>query len=242
MNKNKVQLVARTEGVGKYKGLTNEEILASIARHGVIKNDNGKLVKYLMKEKHWSPLDMINFTFEVETSRAIARQWLRHSSIKPQEHSQRYSDRVLFEDIELRLEHPTNRQSSTETVCIVSKESKATYSMDILDMGQIVLQENKYRYYGNKVFKLLAEIESLYKEGIELGIAKECVRMILPECTTTTLTFNGSLRSWLSFLNVRCDHHSQKEIVVLATQVGEILEQELPNVFAQIDWRNGMFM
>ena len=63
--KDKVELVAKTKGVGKYKGLTNEEILASIARHGVIKDDNGRLVKYLMKEKHWSPLDMINFTFEV---------------------------------------------------------------------------------------------------------------------------------------------------------------------------------
>ena len=238
----KVQLVTKTEGVGKYKGLTSEEIVSAIARHGVIKEDGGKLVKYLMKEHHWSPLDMINFTFEVETSRAIARQWLRHSSIKPQEHSQRYSDRVLFEDIELRLEHPTNRQSSTETVCIVSKEDKSAYSMDILDMGDVKPINNKYRDYGSKVFNLLTEIENLYKEGIELGIAKECVRMFLPECTTTTLTFNGSLRSWLSFLNVRCDHHSQKEIVVLATQVGEILEQELPNVFAQIDWKNGMFM
>lgn len=238
----KIQLVAKTQGVGKYEELTSEEIVSAIARHGIVKEDNGKLIKYLMDNKHWSPLDMINFTFEVETSRAIARQWLRHSSLKPQEHSQRYSGRVLFEDIELRLEHPTNRQSSTETVCIVSKEDKSTYSTDILDMGQIELQENKYRNYGNKIFNLLTEIENLYKEGIELGIAKECVRMILPECTTTTLTFNGSLRSWLSFLNVRCDHHSQLEIVELAKQVGEILEQEMPNVFAKIDWRKGMFM
>ena len=238
----KIQLVAKTEGVGKYKGLTSEEIVSAIARHGVIKQDGGKLVKYLMKEHHWSPLDMINFTFEAETSRAIARQWLRHSSIKPQEHSQRYSDRVLFESIELRLEHPTNRQSSTNTVCIVSKEDVATYSMDIVDMSNISPQENKYRDYGNKVFNLLTEIENLYKEGIELGIAKECVRMFLPECTTTTLTFNGSLRSWLSFLNVRLDHHSQKEIVELAQQVGSILAEEMPNVFLEIDWKNGMFM
>lgn len=238
----KIELVARTQGVGKYEGLTSEEIVSAIARHGIVKEDNGKLIKYLMDNKHWSPLDMINFTFEVETSRAIARQWLRHSSLKPQEHSQRYSGRVLFEDIELRLEHPTNRQSSTETVCVVSKEDKSTYSTDILNMGQIELQENKYRNYGNKIFNLLTEIENLYKEGIELGIAKECVRMILPECTTTTLTFNGSLRSWLSFLNVRCDHHSQLEIVELAKQVGDILEKEMPNVFKSIDWKNGMFM
>ena len=218
----KIQLVAKTEGVGKYKGLTSEEIVSAIARHGVIKEDGGKLVKYLMKEHHWSPLDMINFTFEVETSRAIARQWLRHSSIKPQEHSQRYSDRVLFEDIELRREHPTNRQSS----------------MDVFN-PLIGYSENRA---SKMIEEHLENTEKLYKDLIEAGVAKECARMILPECTTTTLTFNGSLRSWLSFLNVRCDHHSQKEIVVLATQVGELLEKEMPNVFTQIKWRNGMFM
>ena len=218
----KIQLVAKTEGVGKYKGLTSEEIVSAIARHGVIKEDGGKLVKYLMKEHHWSPLDMINFTFEVETSRAIARQWLRHSSIKPQEHSQRYSDRVLFEDIELRREHPTNRQSS----------------MDVFN-PLIGYSENRA---SKMIEEHLENTEKLYKDLIEAGVAKECARMILPECTTTTLTFNGSLRSWLSFLNVRCDHHSQKEIVVLATQVGELLEKEMPNVFTQIEWRKGMFM
>lgn len=229
---NKVQLVTKTIGVGKYENLSNEEILASIARHGVIKNDNGRLVKYLMKEKHWSPLDMINYTFEVETSRAIARQWLRHSSIKPQEHSQRYSDRVLFEDIELRKEHPTNRQSSTDVVGLVSNDGMSISTFKTPEVEGLVYElEN-----------LLSNIQYIYTKGIELGIAKECMRMILPECTTTTLTFNGTLRSWLSFLNVRCDHHSQLEIVELATEIGKILEKELPNVFQQIDWRNGMFM
>ena len=227
----KVELVTKTVGVGKYEELTNEEILASIARHGVIKNDNGRLVQYLMKEKHWSPLDMINFTFEVETSRAIARQWLRHSSIKPQEHSQRYSDRVLFEDIELRLEHPTNRQSSTDVVAEV-------WFSDL----EVTGTTHEWNIFALEGLELLEKVQHYYEKGIKIGIAKECMRNFLPECTTSTLTFNGSLRSWLSFLNVRCDHHSQKEIVVLATQVGEILEQELPNVFAQIDWRKGMFM
>jgi thymidylate synthase (FAD) len=103
-------------------------------------------------------------------------------------------------------------------------------------------KENKYRDYGNKVQKLLSEIEVLYKKGIELGIAKECVRMILPECTTTTLTFNGSLRSWLAFLNVRLNNHSQKEIIVLAEKILEILKLEMPNVFSSIDTSNGLFM
>lgn len=227
----KLELVAKTEGVGKYKGLTSEEIVSAIARHGIIKEDNGKLIKYLMKEHHWSPLDMINFTFEVETSRAIGRQWLRHSSIKPQEHSQRYSDRVYFENIELRLEDKINRQSSTESVANV-------LFLD-LEVSGVTQEWTEFAVEG---LELLQTIEDYYKKGIKLGVAKECMRSWLPECTTSTLTFNGTLRSWLSFLNVRLDHHSQKEILELAKLVGKALELEMPNVFSQIDWKNGMFM
>lgn len=229
----KLELVGKTEGLGKYEGLTSEEILSAIARHGTLKQDDGKLVKFLMKEKHWSPLDMINFVFEVETSRAIGRQWLRHKSLNPQEHSQRYSDRVLFESFELRLEHPTNRQSSTEIIVEISSN---------LSVGIYENATELHTEIGEEITEVLNKIKKLYKKGVEAGIAKECMRNILPECTTSTLTFNGTLRSWLSFLNVRCDHHSQKEIVELATLVGEELEKQLPKVFTSIDWRNGMFM
>lgn len=239
----KVELVSKTQGVGKYEGLTSEEIVASIARHGVIKKDNGKLVKYLMKSAHWSPLDMINFTFEVETSRAIGRQWLRHSSIKPQEHSQRYSDRVQFEDIEFRLEHPTNRQSSTKEVFKIKLTELGKVHEGICPIEYYIGSiNNGFDSYALKVRSLIASIENLYKEGQELGLAKECLRMFLPECTTSTLTFNGTLRSWLSFLNVRLNDHSQKEIVLLANEVLKILENEMPNVFSQLDTTNGLFM
>ena len=224
----KVELVSKTQGVGKYESLDNEQIIAAIARHGVIKDDNGKLVKYLMDNKHWSPLDMINFTFEIETSRAIGRQLLRHK-INPQEHSQRYSDRVLFEEIELRLEDSVNRQSSTEVVGGVHPDKAITVQSKYLDLA-------------NKMNKILNDIREVYREGIELGVAKECMRFILPETTTTTMTFNGTLRSWLSFLNVRMDHHTQKEAKEIAELIGEELERQLPNIFGKIDWRNGMFM
>lgn len=225
-----VQLVTKTQGVGKYKGLTPEEIVSAIARHGIVKEDNGKLVKYLMDNKHWSPLDMINFSFEIETSRAIGRQLLRHASIRPQEHSQRYSDRVLFEPIELRKEHPTNRQSSTEVFNPIIEMWEITKDWDTENLASKLI--NDYLNYGSE----------LYENLIKAGVAKECARMILPECTITTMTFNGTLRSWLSFLNVRCDHHSQKECREIATAIGELLEKELPTVFAQINWREGMFM
>lgn len=233
----KVELVSKTVGVGKYKDLTSEEIISAIARHGVIKEDNGKLVKYLMTNKHWSPLDMINFTFEVETTRAIGRQWLRHSTLKPQEHSQRYSDRVLFESFELRLEDKVNRQSSTEVIAKVRFKDGIS--------GTSTIKKANYEKYGDIGFEIVKHLEKtreLYQKGIEMGIAKECMRNILPECTTSTLSFNGTLRSWLSFLNVRCDSHSQKEIVQLANLIGEELEKEMPNIFSTIDWRNGMFM
>ena len=223
-----VQLVTKTIGVGKYEGLTSEEIVSAIARHGIIKEDNGKLVKYLMDQKHWSPLDMINFSFEIETSRAIGRQLLRHASIRPQEHSQRYSDRVLFEPIELRREDKVNRQSSTEVFNPIVEGNYDTIQEDI--QADMLIGD------------LLKQIEEAYQGLLEAGVAKECARMILPECVTTTMTFNGTLRSWLSFLNVRCDHHAQKEAIEIATLIGEALEKEMPNVFSTIEWRKGMFM
>lgn len=225
----KVELVAFTSGVGKYSELNQEEITSAIARHGIIKEDNGKLVKYLMNEKHWSPLDMINFVFEIQTSRAIGRQILRHSSIKFQEHSQRYSESAMFEYFELRKEHPTNRQSSTD-------------SFDPL-LPQSYFEIDESNIKASHMIKMhLNEVQGLYDKMINAGVAKECARMILPECTTTTMTANGTLRSWLSFLNVRQDHHSQKEVQEISTLIGEALEKSMPNVFKQIEWRKGMFL
>lgn len=186
-----------------------------------------------MDNAHWSPLDMVDFIFEVETSRAIGRQWLRHASIKPQEHSQRYSDRVLFENIELRLEDEVNRQSSTEVVATLYTDVNMCFSN---------AKYINYNTFGSEGLELLEKIKDYYERGIKLGIAKECMRNFLPECTTSTLTFKGSVRSWLSFLNVRLNNHSQKEIVKLAKLVEKELRLKLPNVFDRIDTENGMFM
>lgn len=228
----KVELVTKTSGVGKYENLSNEEIVAAIARHGIVKEDNGKLVKYLMTHQHWSPLDMINFGFEIETSLSIGRQLLRHASIKPQEHSLRYSETLGFEPIELRREHPTNRQSSVE----VFDPKLRGYSYN-------EQRERSEDYLASHAIDdVLTEIERLYDYLIRYGVAKECARFILPNCTTTIMTFNGTLRSWLSLLNVRMNNHAQKECRDVASLIGEELEKELPNVFSQINWREGLFM
>ena len=176
---------------------------------------------------------MINFTFEFETSRDIGRQILRHQSIKFQEHSTRYSDRVQFEPIELRKEDTVNRQSSRE----VFDPPMAPFldpwtGEDNGDAFPASVLINEY----------LKDIEEFYGRLIKLGVAKECARKILPGCLTTTMSANGTLRSWLAFLNVRCDHHAEKEIQDIAQAIGELLSKEMPGVFSSIDWRQGMFM
>ena len=223
----KVELVAKTTGVGKYSDLDSEEIVAAIARHGIIKEDNGKLIKYLMEQKHLSPLDMINFVFEIETSLSIGRQLLRHASIKPQEHSLRYSESLGFEPIELRKQSESNRQSSTEVIDpLITLSDNIVHNLPASKQIELMLQD----------------IENLYNRLIDAGVAKECARFILPNCTTTIMTFNGTLRSWLSLLNVRMDHHAQKECRVIAELIGIELELEMPNVFSRIDWKKGMFL
>ena len=222
-----VELISRTEGVGIYGGLSKNDIISSIARHGTIKNDSGKLIRYLISNKHWSPLQHISFGFKIETRRSISAQIFRHRSLNGQEWSLRYAEPLGFEHIELRREHPTNRQSSSEIFDPV---------LDIVDynFGEIKASD--------RIQKLMYDIENLYKELIESGVAKECARDILPLCTKTTIHITGTLRDLLGFLNVRCDKHAQKEVRDIATRIGEELEKELPEIMSTIDWRNGLFM
>lgn len=223
----KVELISKTIGLNSYEKLDNNEIIAAIARHGTVKENGGKLVKYLMCNKHWSPLQHISFGFKIETRRSISAQIFRHRSLNGQEWSLRYAEPLGFEEIELRREHPTNRQSSSEIFDPV---------LDIVDynFGEIKASD--------RIQKLMYDIENLYKELIESGVAKECARDILPLCTKTTIHITGTLRDLLGFLNTRCDVHAQLEIRDIATRIGEELEKELPEIMSTIDWRNGLFM
>ena len=198
----KVELISKTVGLNSYKELDNNEIIAAIARHGTVKENGGKLVKYLMCNKHWSPLQHISFGFKIETRRSISAQIFRHRSLNGQEWSLRYAEPLGFEEIELRREHPTNRQSSSEVFDPV---------LDIVDynFGEIKASD--------RIQKLMYDIENLYKELIESGVAKECARDILPLCTKTTIHITGTLRDLLGFLNTRCDVHAQCEVRDIAT-------------------------
>lgn len=228
----KVELISKTLGVNSYSKLDNNSIIAAIARHGTIKEDGGKLVKYLMDNAHWSPLQHISFGFKIETRRSISAQIFRHRSLNGQEWSLRYSEPLGFEKIELRREDKVNRQSSTEVFDPLIK-------MDNYFGGFIPGYETEA---SNLLEGYLESVEEFYKKLLESGVAKECARDILPLCTKTTIHITGTLRDLLGFLNVRCDHHAQLEIRDIATAIGEELEKEIPEIMSTIDWRNGMFM
>ena len=223
----KVELISKTVGLNSYKELDNNEVIAAIARHGTVKENGGKLVKYLMDNKHWSPLQHISFGFKIETRRSISAQIFRHRSLNGQEWSLRYAEPLGFEHIELRREHPTNRQSSSEIFDPV---------LDIVDynFGEIKASD--------RIQKLMYDIENLYKELIESGVAKECARDILPLCTKTTIHITGTLRDLLGFLNTRHTSEAQKEIRDIAYEIGLALENEIPEIMQTINWRDGYFM
>lgn len=226
----RVELISKTVGAGSYENLSASEIISAIARHGTIKEDNGRLIKYLMDHKHWSPLQHISFGFKIETRRSISAQIFRHRSLNGQEWSLRYAEPLGFEHIQLRKEHPTNRQSSTEAFNPDVKV--AVHGGD----GYVTIGGNE------AVDMALEHIESVYNALIEAGVARECARDILPLCTKTTIHVTGTLRDLLGFLNVRCAKESQKEVREIATLMGEAIEAELPEVMSTINWRNGMFM
>ena len=172
----KVELISKTVGLGRYSELNNEEVVAAVARHGAIKEDNGKLVRYLMNHKHLSPLQHISFGFRIETRRSISAQVFRHRSMNGQEWSLRYSENMGFELIDLRREHPTNRQSSTDSFDpMVDYGGSTTLASHAID-------------------DLFNRVEELYNELIKAGVAKECARDILPLATKTTIHYSHSKR------------------------------------------------
>jgi len=170
-----------------------------------------KLLKYLIDNKHWSPLEMISFGFEIETSRAIAQQILRHRSFSFQEFSQRYAKVTAIEPVELRYKATKNRQSSS----------------DVVTDGHIT----------RKAEKAMAKCFEAYNELIDLGIATECARMVLPLATQTTIVMHGTLRSWIHFLDQRCSDHAQKEIRCIAFAIRNLLIDEVPWTAAALEWQ-----
>lgn len=212
-----VKLISITQPLVKApvdRNLTAEELIVYCARVSAPQNQLNidtapKLINYLIKNKHWSPLEMVSFCVEIKTSRAIAAQILRHRSFSFQEFSQRYAEVTEFEPIELRLQGKTNRQVGDEVI-----ENKG--------LSKLI----------NETIKMN---ESAYKTLIEMGIAKESARFILPLNTQTTIYMTGSIRSWSHYLQLRLSKHTQKEHRIIAEEIKKIFIEHFPNISAALN-------
>lgn len=185
-------------------------------------SDNVKLLDYLIKHKHWSPFEMATMCVDIETSRTIARQILRHRSFSFQEFSQRYQDvEVLENDMmswEARLENPKNRQSSLPIISDAETNE--------VTLNQKHPLQEKFEALQARVRK---ECLESYREAIKLGIAREQARCLLPEgLTKTRMSMSGSIRSWIHYINIRCHEDTQKEHRLIAEAVKDILIQQCP--------------
>ena len=192
---------------------TAQELVAYCARVSNPKNQTNhttgpKLVRHLLTEGHWSPLEMVNLTIEVVTTRDIARQILRHRSFSFQEFSQRYAKATNFELREARLQDKKNRQNSIETDDSALSEEWLMRQAD-----------------------LLRRIEENYNWALDMDIAKEQARAILPEgLTQSTLYMNGTLRSWVHYCMLRMGNGTQLEHIHIASKCWEIIKQHFPDV------------
>jgi thymidylate synthase (FAD) len=191
------------------------EQIAFIARVSNPTNQNNsetaeKLVRYLIKHKHWSPLEMVSVCLEINTTRDIARQILRHRSFSFQEFSQRYADasQLGFEMREARLQDLKNRQNSIET------DNLALHSW--------------WENYQKEVIRVCGDA---YQFALDKGIAKEQARAVLPEgITMSRMYMNGTLRSWVHYIQLRSDNGTQKEHRDIAIQCAEVIEPIFPMI------------
>ena len=170
-----------------------------------------KLLRYLIDHKHWSPFEMVSVAFEITTSRAIAQQILRHRSFSFQEFSQRYAEATKLEPVELRYKAESNRQSSSDVADITNPA-----------FGELHL--------------LLDGAQQVYKQLLKLGIATETARMVLPLCTQTHLVMHGTVRSWIHFIEQRCDEHAQKEIRLIAERIRDDFIAQFPWLASAMEW------
>lgn len=210
-----------------------ETTIVEIARVSSSRKDKSAkpegLINYLIKNKHWSPFEHGYITMEIETSKAIGIQLLRHRSFTFQEFSQRYQDvskisTDMFEPIELRKQAEDNRQSSTEVFDPV---------VEVNHLGHHNLEYVKGEAAINRVLK---KVSRLYKNLLAADVAREQARMILPMCTKTRIYMTGSVRSWIHFLDLRDDSHAQKEIQLIAKEIKAILIGELPLISKALGW------
>ena len=198
-----------------------EKHMAYVARVSNPKNqDNEKfagLLRYCIEHGHWSVFEQAHMTVEINTTRGLAAQILRHRSFTYQEFSQRYADSSLLEEQipvpELRRQDEKNRQNSTD------------------DLDEMLVMGYKTRMRSH-----FDDAMALYQDMLENGVAKECARFVLPLATPTRLYMTGSCRSWIHYINLRSAHGTQKEHMDLVESVRKIFTEHFPTVSEALGW------
>ena len=197
-----------------------EENMAYIARVSNPSNQDNEnysgLLKYCIKHNHWSVFEQAFMTLEIETTRAIAAQILRHRSFTFQEFSQRYAKSNELGKIQLpdlRRQDLKNRQNSIDDLDPFTKQKLEA-----------------------QMITLFSSAQSLYNQMIEYGVAKECARMVLPMCTPTRIYMTGSCRSWIHYINLRSAHGTQKEHMQIAEACRNIFTEQFPSVSEALEW------
>ena len=208
----KVQLITLTPDAEK-----NMAFVARVSNPNNQDNENfSGLLKYCIKHQHWSVFEQAHMTLEIETTRAIAAQILRHRSFTFQEFSQRYAQSNELGEIdlpELRRQDNKNRQNSIDDL-----------DKDVVDK------------LNRQMITLFSSAQSLYNQMVETGVAKECARMVLPLCTPTRIYMTGSVRSWIHYIDLRSAHGTQKEHMEIAEACKDIFKEQFPVVSEALEW------
>ena len=198
-----------------------EKTIGYIARVSNPKNQNNPnvagLLKYCIKHGHWSVFEQAFMSLEINTTRGLAAQILRHRSFTYQEFSQRYADTNLLTSVipvpELRRQDTKNRQNSINDI-----------------------PEEQTKFLQSKIERYFAEGSDLYNELLREGVAKECARFVLPLATPTRLFMTGSVRSWIHYIDLRSAHGTQKEHMEIAEQCRTIFTEQFPTISEALEW------
>ena len=197
-----------------------EKTMAYIARVSNPNNQDSEkfagLLRYCIQHTHWSVFEQSSMTLEIETTRAIATQILRHRSFTFQEFSQRYAQSNELGKIklpELRRQDKKNRQNSID------------------DLDPFIQQKLEAQMQ-----TLFSSAQALYNQMIEEGVAKECARMVLPLCTPTRIYMTGSCRSWIHYINLRSAHGTQKEHMIIAEACRKVFTEQFSAVSEALEW------
>jgi thymidylate synthase (FAD) len=218
-----VKLIAITQGAGELINKSAQEVISYAARVSNPSNQlnfdtSAGLLKYCIKHEHWSIFEHAYMTLEINTTRGIAAQVLRHRSFTFQEFSQRYADTNLLSDTpvipDLRRQDTKNRQNSID------------------DFGDYV----KLRMQG-EIAEYFERGQQLYNSLLDQGVAKECARFVLPLSTPTRIYMTGSCRSWIHYINLRSAHGTQKEHMDIANECKDVFISEFPDVATALGWQ-----